>query len=235
MPKTPTVANEKELQDYQWVNPNSEQKDDFFKADYLENYVERADFVLTFLQEQSWVDNSKLIVAGHSQGSKIAKKIALNNKNVTRLGLFSFNPLGRIDSFIRQARKEAESGKITWEEAEKTMEYWYNLYKAANNPLEVEQNPSLIPWKSFSEPQIDELAEINIPIYLVYGTADVGSDLCDLTPLYFIRKNKNNLTQKRYINLEHNFFEVDENGLPDWDKPHWIEIMNEFVDWTKGK
>jgi len=31
-----------------------------------------------------------------------------------------------------------------------------------------EKNPSLISWKSFSEPQIDELVKIDIPIYLVY-------------------------------------------------------------------
>ena len=54
-------------------------------------------------------------------------------------------------------------------------------------------------------------------------------------PFYFIRENKDNLTIRRYINLEHNFFEVDENGLTDWNKPHWIEVMNEFVKWTNEK
>jgi len=232
MPKTPVVADEKDLTDFEYISPNSEDRNEFFKADYLENYVERANVVLSFLQEQSWIDNSKLVVAGHSQGSKIAPRIAFRNKNVTHLGMFSPNPLGRIDQFIRLARKNAESGKITWEEAEKEMQEWYDLYKSANNPQEIEKNPSLISWKSFSEPQIDELVKIDIPIYLVYGTADVTSDFCDLVPLYFIRENKNNLTLKRYFNLEHNFFEVDENGVPDWDKPHWVKVMNEFVKWT---
>ena len=232
MPKTPIVANENDLYDSEWISPNSEHRNDFFKADYLENYVERANIVLTFLREQSWVDNSRLVVAGHSQGSRIALQIAFNNKNVTHLGLFSANPFGRIDQLVRQAKKDAESGKTTWEEAEKTMEHWYNLYKSANNPQEIEKYPYLIPWKSFSEPRIDELVKINIPIYLAYGSTDVTSDFCDLVPLYFIRENKDNLTLKRYFNLEHNFFEVDENGAPDWSKPHWIEVMNEFVKWT---
>jgi hypothetical protein len=233
MPKTPVIANENELSNSEYISPNLEHRNDFIKADYLENYVERANLVLTFLQKQSWVDNSQLIVAGHSQGARIAPEIALSNKNVTHLGLFGANPFGRIKQLIRQAKKDAERGKISWEEAEKEMQKWYDLYKSANNPQEIEKYPYLISWKSFSEPRIDELVKINIPIYLACGTADVSSDFCDLVPLYFIREDKDNLTLKRYFNLEHNFFEVDENGDPDWDKPHWVEVMNEFVEWTR--
>ena len=234
MPKVPVIVNEKDLQDFQYCHINSDCRDDFWEADFWENYERRASTVLTFLQRHSWVDNSKLVVAGHSQGSKIAERIAFRNKNVTHLGLFSFNPFGRIEQFIRLARKNAESGKITWEEAEREMQKWYDLYKSANNPQEIANNPHLIPWKSFSEPQIDELVKINIPIYLAYGTADVAGDLCDLLPLYFSRENKDNLKLKRYFNLEHNFFEINEKGGANWDKPHWIEVMNEFVEWTRG-
>ncbi len=60
----------------------------------------------------------------------------------------------------------------------------------------------------------------------------VVPDLCDLIPLIFIHHRKTNLTLKRYINLEHNFFEVDENGSPIYSNGHWVEVMNEFLDWT---
>ena len=235
MPKVPVVAAEKDLIDFQYYHPNSdrEEKKEFWKADYLENYVERANIVLDFLREQSWVDNSKLVVVGHSQGARIAPEITLKNRNITHLGLSGANPFGRIDQMIRKARKDAESGKITWEEAEKEMQSWYDLYRDAYNSQEVEKKPFLISWKSFSEPRIDEWVKINIPIYLFYGTADVTSDLCDIIPLYFIAKGKDNLTIKRYFNLEHNYFEMGENGVPDWNKPHWVEVMNEFVEWTR--
>ena len=68
-----------------------------------------------FLRKQKWVDNSKLIVAGHSQGSKVATVIALNNKKVTHLGLFGANPFGRIDQNIRNYINEDEIKEITWE------------------------------------------------------------------------------------------------------------------------
>lgn len=236
MPKTPLIANENQLNEAYWYYGNSNDKnkptDEFQKADYLENYTKRAIKVLKFLRKQNWIDQSKLIVAGHSQGSKVATKISTEYKKVTKLGLFGANPFGRIDQDIREYRKEAEKKEISWEEADKEIENQYQFYQDANNPEKVKLNPSLIAWKSFSEPLIQDWIKINKPIYLAYGTNDIASDLCDLVPLYFIRKKNVFLTYKRYLNLEHNFFEVSENGIINYNKPHWKEVMNDFVEWT---
>ena len=236
MPKTPLVAEESQINDSYWYFGHSKDKniptEEFQKADFLENYTNRAIKVLKFLHKQKWVDNSRLIVAGHSQGSKVATKIAKNYKAVTKLGLFGANPFGRIDQNIRESRKDAENKKISWEKADKEIEEEYEIYRNANNRQKVRANVNLIAWKSFSEPLIDDWLEIEKPIYLAYGTNDIASDLCDLVPLYFIRNHKTNLTYKRYLNLEHNFFEVDEDGRAKHDKPHWKEVMNSFVEWT---
>jgi hypothetical protein len=74
-----------------------------------------------------------------------------------------------------------------------------------------------------------------MPIYLAYGTEDRVADLCDLVPLFFIEKNKNNLTLKRYLGLEHNFFELDKTGQVNYEKSHWEEVMNHFLDWVLRK
>ena len=236
MPKTPVIANENEINEQYWYFGNSKDKnsvtEEFNKADYLENYVDRAIKVLKYLKKQNWIDNSKLIIAGHSQGSKVATKIALNYKKVTKVGLFGANPFGRIDQDIREYRKEAEQREITWKEADEGIEKQYQFYKDANTPEKIKENPNLHTWKSFSEPLLDDWLKINKPIYLAYATNDIASDLCDLVPLYFIREHKTNLTYKRYLNLEHNFFEIDENGNPNHEKPHWEEVMNSFVEWT---
>lgn len=235
MPKTPVIAEENQINDSYWYFGNSKDKDepseDFIKADYLENYVNRAIKVLKFLKKQDWVDSTQLIVAGHSQGSKVATKIAAEYKYVSKLGVFGANPFGRIDQNIRDYRKDAEKNTITWADAEKGIEAEYNLYKDANDPEILKKKPSLLSWKSFSIPLIDDWLTFNKPIYMAYGTHDIASDLCDLVPLYFIRAHKDNLTYKRYLNTDHNFFEV-ENGKPNHDKPHWEEVMNSFVNWT---
>lgn len=236
MPKTTLIANEKDINNSYWYFGNSKDKNvptlEFQKADYLENYVNRAIKVLKFLKKQDWVDNSKLIVAGSSQGSKVATKIAAANKNVSKLGLFSVNPFGRIDQNIRQARKKAEQKIISWEDADKEIEKEYQILKDANNPNIAKKDPSLLAWKSFSVPLLDDWLLFDKPIYLAYGTHDIASDLNDVVPLFFIQKGKNNLTYKRYLNLDHNFFEVDEKGRPNHEKPHWEEAMNTFIEWT---
>ncbi|REC45649.1 alpha/beta hydrolase fold domain-containing protein [Chryseobacterium sp. 5_R23647] len=235
MPKTPLIADEKDINESYWYYGNSKNEDqptlEFQKADNLENYVNRAQKVLRFLNKQKWVDRSKLIVAGSSQGSKVATKIAIANKNVSKLGLFSANPFGRIDQNIREYRKEAEQKQISWEEADKGIEEEYQMFRDAYNPKKLAEKPELLAWKSFSVPLLDDWLQFKKPIYLAYGTHDIASDLNDLVPIYFIRENNNNLTLKRYLNLEHNFFEV-ENGKPNHEKSHWEEVMNEFVAWT---
>lgn len=238
MPATPLIIEKEKLN----KNFNYYEKGDnpdvpikaFIEADYLENYVKRAIIVLDFLKEQPWVDNNKLVIAGHSQGVKIASKIAIKNAKVTHLGLFSGNPFGRIDEFIRRARKDAEDGKISWEEADRQMNEQYQFFRQVNLPGNIEKQPELKAWKTFSNPLIKDWLILDKPIYLAYGTADIAAELCDIVPLYFIQEGKENLTIKRYLNLEHNFFELKENGRPDYEKAHWKEVMNEFVKWTNS-
>lgn len=236
MPQTPIIADESEINDSYWYFGNSKDKniptDDFQKADYLENYVNRGVKVLKYLRKQSWVNPSGLVVAGHSQGTKVATKIAKAYKHVSKLGLFGANPFGRIDQNIRRYRKEAEQNHITWEEADQKIEEQVQLLRDANNPEKTAVDPSLLAWKSFSVSLLDDWLNFNKPIYLAYGTHDLTSDLCDMVPLFFIKENKNNLTYKRHLKLEHNFFEVDENGQANYNKPHWPEIMNDFIEWT---
>ncbi|TDE42708.1 hypothetical protein E0I26_12655 [Flavobacterium rhamnosiphilum] len=236
MPKTPVIVNEKNLNKSYCYIPNPNEPDEFdkeyVKSDYLENYENRAKEVLKFLRKQKWVNNSKLIVAGHSQGSKVATLIALNNENVTNLGLFGANPFGRIDQNIRDYRKSAESKEITWEEADEQIEKTYQMYRDSYDEDILNKNPYLLAWKSFSRPLINDWLKIKIPTYLAYGTNDIASDLCDLVPLFYIQNSKTNLTYKRHLNLEHNFFEVNENGRANYEKEHWKAVMNEFIKWT---
>jgi pimeloyl-ACP methyl ester carboxylesterase len=237
MPKTPLIGKKEHLNNgFQYIpNPQlpNEFSKEFINADFLQNYVERASAVLSFLKKQKWVDNKRLVVAGHSQGSKVATKIASKNKSVTHLGLFSANPFGRIDQFIREARMDAQLGKSSWEKADSIINDNYEYYKFVNDQDSIKTNPSLKAWKTFSETFYDDWLNLNIPIYLAYGTEDRVSDLCDIVPLFFIEKEKNNLTLKRYLKLEHNFFEVGADGRVDHEKGHWIKVMSDFMKWIE--
>lgn len=237
MPETPVIVSEKQVsQSFCYIpdtlNPR-QFSPEYEKKDFLEHYVKRAGIVLDFLKKQPWVDNNKLVVAGHSQGSKVATKIALKNKRITHIGLFAANPFGRVDQFVRESRLSAQSGKVSWEEADKQMEENYETYRQAFIPDSVKKYASLNSLKTFSEPFLEDWLELKIPVFLAYGTEDRTSELCDIVPLFFIREGKKNLTMKRYLHLEHNFFEVEKEGKTNYDKPHWPEVMHEFMEWVE--
>lgn len=238
MPKTPLVVGVEHLNDqYNYVTDTTNQRSysvEYLKADYLENYVQRANKVLKFLKKQKWIDSDKIVVAGHSQGARVAVGIAASNKNITHLGLFGYNPNGRIDQSIRQIRKDAESGKISWETADSLQQKQYDFYELIQSPDSMKNHPSLTSWKSFSKPTLNKLVKLKIPVYIAYGSQDIIADLCDLLPLYFIENEKFNYEIKRYPNLEHNFFPIDENGRPNRAEGKWEIVMNEFIKWTKS-
>ena len=138
MPRTPVIARTNHLNaSYQYVpNKNEPERfsDAYIRDNYFQNYIDRGNKVISFLLKQPWVDKSKFVVAGHSQGSKVAVKLATQNKEVTHLGLLSPNPFGRIDQMIREQRDKAESGEITWEEAEEGIAYWNTIWERCAQP-----------------------------------------------------------------------------------------------------
>lgn len=237
MPKTPLVVSREYLNNQFLYVPDKSNPEtlsnEYLEADYLDNYVTRGNEVIRFLSKQDWATTEGLVVAGASQGSIVATKIATSNPLVTRIGLFSTNPFGRIDQLIREARFDAHLGKTSWEKADSTIQDQYDFFKKAHNPDSIKNDPGLKAWKTFSEPIYDDWLSLKIPIYLCYGTEDRVADLCDIIPIFFIAANKDNLTMKRHLYLEHNFFEVDENGNTNYQKPHWNDVMMDFLNWMK--
>jgi len=137
MPHTPLIVDKVNLNNkYNYIIDSTDEysySEAFLKADYFENYVDRANKVIQFLLKQSWIDAAKLVVAGHSQGSRVAVGVASSNKKVTHLGLFGYNPYSRIEQLIRQNRKDALLGKITWQVADSLQQATYDFYKLIQN------------------------------------------------------------------------------------------------------
>ncbi|BDD03720.1 hypothetical protein [Aureibacter tunicatorum] len=161
--------------------------------------------------------------------------LALADSSITHVGLSGFSPSGRIQQYIRQARKDAEMGRISWEEAEERMNFQYESFKKYHSSDTTANRSLFISWKSFSKDRRADLLKIDQPIYVVFGTSDIVSDDCDYLPLDFIAAGKKNLTIKRYFNMEHNYFELDENGDRDYDKFNWPKMMDGFWSWVEAK
>lgn len=72
---------------------------------------------------------------------------------------------------------------------------------------------------------------IDIPIYITYGTKDLGALGCDILPLEFERHSKTNYRVKAYPGLGHNFEEVGPDGTSDYENMYWDDVMAAFVKW----
>lgn len=239
-PFTPIIADTSEINSsYNYVtdkysNPYSYDTS-YLKNDTKEITTRRANKVWKFLAKQKWVDNSTFIVAGHSQGAREAVEIAYTNKDVTQLGLFGFSPNGRFQEAIKRNRKNAEAGKISWQKADSLDSLQLCFFHRTLVDYDKLEHPYLYSWKSFNESNLSKLQQLKIPIYVAYGSDDIISVDCDFLPFYFAQDGKRNLTVKRYENMEHNFFTVDEHGNTNYNSPHWNEVMKTFIDWTQQK
>jgi hypothetical protein len=233
MPKIPVVVSLHHVNEsYMYIVDSTIQNsvpNEYLKADYLENYVDRANKVIDFLRKQKWVDNSRLVAAGHSQGSRIVAELAATNPKITHAGLFGFSPLDRIQERIWTNYKEFILGKITWEEYEMKQNKELEFQKQITT--DKGEDIGLIPWKTFKGIGFERLAQVKTPIYIALATEDKCAFLCELIPIYFIQAGKTNYEVKRYNGLEHNYFPVLD-GKPDYKNGKWAEVMNAFVDWS---
>lgn len=241
MPHIPCIAKEENL-NHQYAYITDKQNahshpQAYLNDNYLEKYVERGNAVVAYLLQQKWVDKKKIFVVGHSQGAKIATLLAAGNKEIAALGFLSGNPLGRVDQWIREQRLLAMQGVISEEDAQEKIDKTYQWWSWLNQNRDAksqhgEDSPQTT--ISFSRPILPELISLKIPLFIGYGTKDIAAAYCDLLPIDLIRAGKADYNIVPYMGLEHNFFEVDSTGKPDYNKCHWDRVMSDFTTWLKA-
>lgn len=191
----------------------------YIERNYLDYYVFRNNFILKQLFKERWARTSNLVVAGHSEGSTIAAKMASVNKKITQLIYSGGNPYGRIATMLSQENDKSQM-----------ISYWKNVVSNSND-ANAERGDSCKATYSFSMPQNDNLLQLSIPILITYGTKDTASPFLELFEIETIREMKNNISFQNYANLEHNFFGLDKLGKPDYDNYNWNKVALDWLNW----
>lgn len=199
----------------------------YIQNNLLEYYVDRNIAVIKFLQKQSWVSKNKLVVAGHSEGSTIAAKVALDFPKVTELIYASGNPLGRILTIIQQVRNTENDTTMA---AEKTIDYWGKIV-ANSTDMNTKTGDTYKATYQFSIPPIHYLQKLKIPVLICYGTKDVGSPFNDYFRVEMIRQKRKNFTFKAYVGTDHNYFPVKANGETNYDIFNWDKVADDWRSW----
>jgi hypothetical protein len=206
---------------------------EYSKRNLLDYYVNRNISVLKYLQKQSWVSSSILVVAGHSEGSTVASKMAIKTRNITHLIYASGNPMGRIMSLISQNRAN-ESFEESISLGEEEIKYWEDVVKNKSdmNASKGDTNKATF---EFSNPPILYLEKLKIPILVTYGTKDWSAPFNDFMRVDFIRKKKVNYTFQPYVGTEHNFFPLNKNNEPNYTIFNWDKVAEGWLNWINKK
>lgn len=224
-PGIPVIADASQLgPNYTWQE-NGKVPVAYSEKNYLEYYVERNLEVIKKLLKEPWALKDGFVVAGHSEGTYIAIKMAAANKKIIKVILSSGNPYGRILSILAQDRYTGND--------EGTMDYWKTIVAEKN---EVESNGLSDSYKttySFSVPVADDILKLKIPVLFCYGNKDWSAPYNDLFQAEAIRLGKNNITFLAYRGLEHNYFPVDDKLQPNHNIYKWTTVGKDWLTWLQ--
>jgi len=241
MPHTPPISPQHKLNhQYCFVSDTTNQTSYdplFLRDNQLENYVSRANCVIKFLKKQPWVDAKRIGVIGHSQGSYIAAALGRVNKSVKAIGYFSGNPDGRYTQYIRDIRRSELTKQITHEEAQSKINRFYDKWKSYCKGVDCDSMglDNVKSWVSFSLSSRENLVKMKAPILIAYGTEDLEhAEGCDLLPIYFEINGKTNYKMMPFVGCGHNFEEIAADGKHNWEKMHWDEAIDGFIEYWES-
>ena len=232
-PFIPVLADIKSLQnDYCYRDSTGRFPAKYIEKNLLSYYAARNLEVINFLQKQNWITKDRLVVAGHSEGSTIAAKMASQSKKITHLIYSGGNPLGRILTIITRSRgKESDSVQY----AEDNFAYWNDVV-ANPGDSDASTGDSNRNMYEFSIPPFTYLENLKIPVLVSYGTKDIGSaPFNDYLEVEMIRRKKTNFTFKAYLGTEHNYFGVNPGGQADYSQFNWDKVAMDWLKWLQKK
>ena len=203
----------------------------YSQNNYLEYYSDRNLRIISELRKMPFIDKSKIVVAGHSQGATIAAHMASESSMITHLIYASGNPMGQIMSMIGAARKSETDSSAT---TSSMMKYWNDACENRND-LDDEHGDTYKSVYDFSYPAINYLRKVKIPVLVCWGTADYCTPYLDYMQVEFIRDQRRNFTFKPYVKRDHNYFGLTKEGRTDYNNFGWDIVAKDWLTWLRTK
>ncbi len=229
-PSIPLIADVTTLKpNFTFVDSTNNFPKGYINRNLLSYYAPRNIALLRWLQTLPWVSTKQLVVAGHSEGSTIAAKMASTFSNITHLIYSGGNPAGRILTMI-EGNRSYETDTDSTRYGEDMLQHWSDISTKHHKKTIVYGDPDLATLE-FSEPMLPFLEKLKIPVLVTYGTKDWSSPYNDMLRVNLLRKRKNNFTFKAYIGVEHNFFPLTKDNKPNYDIFNWDNVVSDWRIW----
>jgi dienelactone hydrolase len=228
-PYVPLIVDEKSLnRNLTYSDSTGKFPKKYLERNLLDYYVDRDIAAIKFLQSLPWISPNRLVVAGHSEGSTIAAKIAYSFPRVTELIYSGGNPCGRIVTMIEQQRA-TENDSIHY--AEQVFDNWKSIVDNPTN-MDASDGDTYRATYGFSvPPPMNYLEKLEIPVLFTYGTKDYGCPFNDYFRVKMTEQKKTNFTFKAYIGVEHNFFPLKADGEINYDIFNWDKVADDWRQW----
>ena len=200
----------------------------------LDFRVKRVNKVINYIQKYIFLPE-EIVLVGTSQGTDVVAKLATINKDISKIGFWAGGGHTQLMEFIMFTRKEAISGKITEIEASKRIDSLLVQFKEMfknPTPEKMWEGNSYLSYVSFSEPPLNHLLKLDIPIYMAIGSKDenVAIENAYIIPVEFIRQGKENLTFRHFPNYDHGFIEKLDDGTA---IDRFDEVTLDFLKWIE--
>lgn len=208
---------------------------DYYRNESLDYRVWQGNKVINHIIQNKIKNPKKVIVIGHSEGSDVVAKLGTINKKITHIGFWSGGGNTQYYDFALLTRKEVQKGNLSEVQGKLKIDSLFTklkeIQKKENSIVDFWEENSYRRWSKFSEPPIQNLLKITIPIFVTACGKDesVPIESAYLIPVEFIRNRKENLTFKVYPNYDHSFIVNSENEETEY---HWMDVFEEFMIWV---
>ncbi|MBF9144235.1 alpha/beta hydrolase family protein [Hymenobacter properus] len=191
---------------------------------YLDYYVRRDEAVLRYLKKQPWVEASRVVIGGHSQGSAVVAHLAAIPSLVSRAVYLSGNPLGRLMSMLALDRQAGDTAGVAG-----TFRRWQTVVADPTRTDCLGDDPRNT--YGFAASEVPVLLRTRVPVFVGFGTLDRGVAGDDYLRLETIRQHRTNFTFREYPGREHNFFGF-KDGQINYDDFYWDQVGEDFLCWA---
>ncbi|NIG54133.1 S9 family peptidase [Chitinophaga sp. Cy-1792] len=193
----------------------------------LDYYVARNKFVVRYLLKQSWADKRGVVLAGHSEGSTVAAKLATELPETEALIYAAGNPMGRMMTIVaRERAKDTDSSSAV----DDSFNYWKQVIADSSEMVKLQGDMTKTMYQ-FSRPPMRYLLKLKVPVLVYYGSKDAGALFNDYFHLECIRLGLKNFSFRALPGTEHNFFPLKADGTVNYDVFNWDKVVSEWRAW----
>jgi pimeloyl-ACP methyl ester carboxylesterase len=199
----------------------------------LDRRVADASAAIDALVSRAWVDDSRVVVVGHSEGAQVAPALAAANTRVTHAAALAASGLSQAFDFVLDVRQRVRAGELSFEEGEARIAALHDQVRRIEASPEAADSlwrgHSYRRWSSFFEPPLAAFLSLDIPVFVAVGVNDVASPVesADYLPIAFLLAGKENLTYRAWP-TDHRFQET----LPDGERTdRRPDVIAALLDW----